>query len=363
LRAVEQGKVVDAETLARNGWEQGKPVDLSIEEEYQKAVRVAEELVQDVHMEYTRFNKPQVVRRSGMLRSMYTFRGYAQHLTQAYMHFLKNAGPRGKQAAVASMAMQVAFGGATANWLLGAALDAFKWWEKESLESKAREALPEYSMAWDALFMGMPSLAGVHLGGSFETGFPTTVAEAVGIPAAIVKDISDGYEAWASGNPKKAMEYVAPLVVMRNALKAYRESQYGQRTVGGRPLNVPGEAGPYEPTLGETLLQAAGFRPTGTEKRWRASQEIQDILQYKKKAQEKLMDRYGNAVAEERWDDAVGVLDEVQAWNMLWASRGREELLISKDSLNGAIKARTLPRKEPKQMRGKAAAVGEAFGR
>jgi hypothetical protein len=361
MRAIAEGRIVDQKLLDANGWKLGEKVDLSNEENYQKATEIASEMVSDVHMDYTKFNKPQIVRRSPTLRTMYTFRAYNQHLMQAYQHMLMNEGPRGKAAVAASAAMQVALGGIKANALAAVILGAYDWWAKEQAETTAREALPNQELALDAFFLGMPSMAGMYLGGSFESGFPTSIKEAVGVPFAIVEDVQKGYQAWANGNKKKALEFMMPFTVMKDALQTYRESTQGMRTITGAPITKPGETEPRVLEPHESLMQALGIRPAAKEKEWRASAEVQDIGKYKKEAQGRLASRYTNAIAEEQWDEAEGVLDEIMAWNMTWASKGREELMISMESLRAAIKSRTQPRKEPKQMRGKAQRIGESY--
>ncbi len=361
MRAIAEGRIVDQKILEENGWKRGEKVDLSNEENYQKAAVVAGEMVSDVHMDYTRYNKPQVVRRSPALRTMYTFRGYNQHLMQAYINMLKEDGPRGKTAAAASMGMQMALGGVSANMVISALLGAYDWIAKESAETSLREAFPNQEAALDVAFMGMPSLAGMHLGGSFESGIPTSIKEAVGVPFAAWEEVERGYTAWVNGNKRKALEIMIPFKSMANVLLAYREATQGIRTNTGAPVYKPGTTEQMVLEPHEALLQAAGIRPTSKEKAWRASSEIQNIGKYKKEAQGRLASRYTNAIAEEQWDEAEGVLDEIMAWNMTWASKGREELMISMDSLRAAIKSRTQPRKEPKQMRGKAQRIGEAY--
>lgn len=363
LRAVARGQIVNKDVLERYGWETGKPVDLANEEEYQKASEFAADIVSQAYGDYTSFNKPPVVRKSPTLKSMYTFRFYGHNLIEMWNHYLRgNAGMRGQIAALGSMSMQGVLGGAAAMPLVGALMGMYNWWEKESLESKVRETYPDKQIVLDAAFLGVPSLAGVYMGSSLEMGFPTSVKEAIGIPAAVVDEVVKGYEAWQSGNWRKATQYMMPLVAMKSVLVALQDSTVGQRTVGGRPIAAPGDVEAQTLTNSEAVLQAMGFRPTTKEKTWRLGEKLRDIEEYKKSSQKLLADRYQNAMVDEDWDKAVGILDEIVAWNMTWASKGRPELMISKDSLDAALKSRALPRQPSKQMRGKALGMKEGFG-
>jgi hypothetical protein len=214
----------------------------------------------------------------------------------------------------------------------------------------------------DVAFEGLPALAGVYLGGSLEVGPPTNIAEAIGVPMALWEDSVNGYKAWAAGNKLRTAEYMAPLVVIRDLLGAYRGAVYGERTVGGRPINVPGEVGPRKLEAWEVAWKTIGFRPLSTERAWRKSEFLGELTKLKTEAQQNLADRYNNAVVSGNMELARETLDEVIAWNMNWLGKNRPELVITKDSLNAALKSRAIAKQPSKQMMPKALRMREEFG-
>jgi len=365
LRAVERGLITHSETLQKYGWEQGEKVDLSVEENYQKALDFAQDIVNSSYADYTHFNKPPMIRSGkagAALRTAYTFRLFNQHLMHMWSWMLQHEGSRGKVAFVKSMVGNALAGGAKAAPPLALLAWMYKQWDKEDPEDKLREDYPSLGRVWDVAFEGLPGLGGVYLGGSMEVGFPQTISEAIGVPAAVVTDIVNSVNAWSSGNPGKAVEYLAPLVVARDLLSAWRGATTGERTVGGRPINVPGEVEPAKLSVPEAFEKALGFRPMSTERRWRLSQGLQELNEEHREVQGKFADRYMNAIARDDQDKQAKIIDEIIAYNMIWLAKERPEMVITMDSLSDALNSRMGVRMPPVQMRGKALQRIEGYG-
>jgi hypothetical protein len=357
LRAVAEGKIVNERVLKENNWKRGEKIDLNDPGQYAKATDFASNIISQAYGDYTSYNKPALVRHSPTLKTMYTFRFYNQHLMEMWNHYLRgNEGTRGQVAAMASMTAQGVLGGLKAMPLAAALAAMYKMYSKEELETTAREAYPDHQLVMDAAFEGMPSLFGMTIGSSLESGFPTSVKEAIGIPAAVVEDITKGYQSWAAGNPWRAAEYMVPLVSIRDFLSGFRESEYGQRTLGGKPIAAPGEVEPMTLTTAEAFAKMLGFNPTRREKLGRLRAELADLQEYKKTSQSQLADRYTNAIVTGNYEKAAAVLDAVIAWNMLAAEQDKPE------DLNIALKTRIEPKHLNKPMLGRGLGLKEAYG-
>jgi len=363
-RAFRDGQITHEPTLKKYGLTAGQKLDMDVQENYEKGIEFAKNIVSKAHGDYSSFNKPPVLRsgKVGALgRSMYTFRFFTHHMLEMWNWMLRHEETgRGKVAFAKSMAGTAFLGGIGAAPVAGLLMAAYKYWDKDEPEAKVREAYPDYGPLWDGVFEGAPALGGAYLGGSLEVGFPTNVSEAIGVPAAIVEDITNGVEAWNSGNKGRAAEYLMPLVVGRDLLSAYRGATTGQRTVGGRPIAFEdGETKKF--STFETALKALGFRPTSMEKDWRVSEHIKYLADYKQYAQRKFADRYTNSIAAGNIDGAISVLDEVTAWNMLWLSKERPEFAITKDALTSALESRAVPKLPAKTLVGRELRMKEAF--
>jgi hypothetical protein len=363
LRAVAEGKVVNKKILDANGWVKGQPVDLNVPENYAKAADFASNIVSQAFGDYTKYNKPALIRKSPLLKTMYTFRFYNQHLMEMWNHYLRgNAGSRGQVAAIASMTMQGLLGGMKSMPIAAAIMAMYKAYANEDVETLTREAFPDNQLALDAAFEGMPSLLGVTIGSSLDVGFPSSVKEAIGIPAAVVDDAVKLYQAWAAGNTGKALEYMSPLLAIRDVLSGLRESSYGQRTLGGRPIAAPGEIEPQTLTNYQALVKALGFQPTEREKLGRLRESMGRLEDLKKTTQTQYADRYTNAVIEANYDKAASILNEIIAWNITCGAGGKPELMISNQDLNIAIETRMSPKQPSTQMLGRGLQMKEAYG-
>lgn len=365
-RAFRDGKITHQPTLDKYGLTKGQPVDMNQGDNYANALDFAKDLVAMAHGDYSQYNKPAILRSgaAGAIgRSMYTFRFFNHHLVEMWNWMLRHEETgRGKAAFAKSMFSQALVGGLKAAPIVSFLMWAYNQWNKESPEDVLRESYPRLGPLWDGAFEGAPGMAGIYLGGSLEVGFPTNVQEAIGIPAAITQDIMNGAAAWTSGNKGRAFEYLAPLVVTRDLLSAYRGYVSGERTIGGRPISTPGEIEPTKLTAPEAIAKALGFRPMSTEARWRLNQTVGDMEAYRKNTQSKYADRYTNAIADEDYDKAADIIDEVIAYNEIWLSKDRPEMVIRKDELTSALRTRLRAKQPSRSMMGRALSLGEGYG-
>jgi hypothetical protein len=365
-RAFKNGQITRPETLAQYNLTPGQPVDMNIPENYANAVEFAKDLVAMSHGDYTQYNKPSLIRHGwagAMLRSMYTFRFFNHHLAEMWNWMLQHEGSsRGKYAFAKSMFGNALLGGIKATPIAAFIMWALKEWEKDEPENIVREnTSASLGPMWDAVFEGLPATFGVYLGGSIETGIPQSWAEAIGIPAAVWRDIKNGYEAWASGNKARAMEYIVPLVVMRDIMATYREYNYGKRTPGGKPIALPGEAQPEKLRWWQIPIRALGFRTLSEEKRYRLQSSMEWINEVRTNAQSKFADRYVNALTKQDYEEVVNVLNELGAYNMYWVSKGRTDMLIQPDSIRSSINSRMRLKKPSRGAIGKALRLKEAY--
>lgn len=340
LRAFAEGKIMRAQTLEKYGLTKGVPVDISNEASYLKAVDFAADVIEKAHRTYAKYNNPPVVRQSGALKSMYTFRSFSQHLMEMWTWMAQQDGSRGKRAVIGSILGQAALGGIAGVPLASLFMRMYRSVTGDDPEQKLREALPDNDLLRDVVTMGGPAAGGIYLGGSMEVDVPSSVTEILGVPAAAATDIYDAWNAYASGNPKRAIEYMAPLIVVRDLLSAVRGYTEGTRTVGGRPISPPGTLEPTHLTPLEAGAKALGFRPASTERMFRVQEAGRVLSDRRRDAQKMFADRYVNAANEEDYEKATRVLDEVIAWNLKAVSSGQVDQMISKEMLTASLRDR-----------------------
>ena len=118
---------------------------------------------------------------------------------------------------------------------------------------KIAKMLPKADWMRDMILFGVPSLAGVDIGGSLRLEAPMVdrnakyrhgdilgdiVGEALGIPYALVQSVGRAKSAVEAGAPARAVEEIAP-VALKNAMAAYRLSTEGAHSITGTPIKDP----------------------------------------------------------------------------------------------------------------------------
>lgn len=108
------------------------------------------------------------------------------------------------------------------------------------------------------------------LSGSLKVGFgvPSKMAEFAGPYGGVVEDVRQAYNYFATGQPARAVERIAPNAV-RNPIQAIRELDGAVTSSGNRIWNEKGE--PWIPPTAETARKLLGFR--SRERAMRQTQE------------------------------------------------------------------------------------------
>jgi hypothetical protein len=260
-----------------------------------------------------------------------------------------------------------------------------RWWEEDP-EVAMRKKLGGISDNMkDALLYGVAAygfgeyIPKISLGGSVEFTVPDAVAsliagsmgvqkedfttEMAGAGVSVVKDVYGGFNAWAQGDKKRAMEYVAPLMILRNILVANRLHNTGQYTLSGQPIVLPPregeEIGPTKISKWEAIWRSMGFQSLKMEKSYRLQASMEGMDNFRKEAQNKLASRYANAFKDGNTEEQIRVIDEVQAWNIMWGAKNRPEYMINPTK---AIESRIKPDFGPKVLQPEAMRTREAMG-
>lgn len=320
-RAAKAGDVSNARTLGKYGEAKGTPWSEA------NARKFAREIVNEAHFVYGKANAPAPVR--GFARGLaagYTFRTYAQSLLGWYGRML--AGEKGSVGRIA--AAQVVLHSTV---LGGVAAIPFYGTMRTVLSSMFDGEPPEEVAGvdqLDILMYGLPSLAGMYIGGSMELDVPLvkdlkgneTVMEQLkeGLWLAVTGPLGGAGDKVGravyyadTGQTGRVLEELAP-TALANIIKSYRLGTEGARTRSGKPIPAEGDKSgkPATLSLGEMALQAAGFQPMSRAKGWNAYQRTQEKKAYKSDYQSDLVTRYVTASsAKER----AKLEQERMAWN------------------------------------------------
>ena len=301
-RAAKTGLVTNEGTLAKYGENKGEAWSEA------NARKFARDIVNEAHFVYGKANQPSPVR--GFARGLafgYTFRTYAQSLASWYWRMLSGEkGNVGRIAAAQAALHAVTLGGVAALPLYGTM--------RTVLTELFGGEPPEEKLGYDQidiLMYGLPSLAGMYLGGSMELDLP------------VFKEPRKNNESWieqvrnnlwlavtgplggagdrlaratyyaGTGQVGRTIEELAP-TAMSNALKAYRLSTEGARTKSGKPIPAEGDKSgkPAKLSGAEATLQALGFQPVSRAKGWHSYQTKQEKTAYKSEFQSDLVTRY-----------------------------------------------------------------------
>ena len=235
-----------------------------------------------------------------------------------------------------------------------------------------RKALPMGMR--DLAMYGAPLALGVNIGGSIGMELPvldrmrvnqslsgqigTGIGELLGIPFAVLEDITKSIDALRSGRPDRAVETAAP-TFLKNILSSVRLATEGQTTVTGRSVNVPGEKGARKISGAEAIGKGLGFQPLSSSKAFDIYRSLEEVKSHRDQKQEELANRYISAERSRDGQEMVRIREEARLWNRQAVLGKRPEMKID---LDRAVKARRKARQPMKQMRGLARDYRETFG-
>jgi hypothetical protein len=365
FRAATKGKVKNAATLERYGYEKGESFS------YQDAKDLAETVVNDAHFVYGKTNRPGMFRGSSTAKvfsAAYTFRTFSHNLINLWSWMLGQDG--GKRAIAKSMGAMFAIGGLTSIPLYKTIMHIIRQLTGDDPEEEIVGLLPEGQNGLrDVLLYGLPAATGVTLGGSIGMEVPVfdkvqlnksiteqlmrNAGEIVGVPWAVIEDIESSARALRAGQGARAFEYLAP-TAFSNISKGYRLATEGQRSVTGKPINIPGKEGARKLTPMEAIGKAAGFQPVTNTKAYDVYKKIEDFQSYKSGKVSSFANKLANAAVKKDKKEFDKVAKNLAKWNKDQIRQRRPEYLITYDDINRAISNRSRVGQPPKYLLPKA---------
>ncbi|MFI3270813.1 MAG: PLxRFG domain-containing protein [Pseudomonadota bacterium] len=329
--------------------------------DYEQAKAFAAEIVKDSHFVYGKSNLPSAFRSSKagrIVSSMYTFRTFSHNMLNMWSWALKTQGKDGKVFFMKSIGATMALGGLTAFpfyatlTALGQALsDSDEEWTEV-----LRNSLWEDDLLRDVVCYGVPSLAGVNLGGSLKMETPLTsgvskgttpqevltnsIGDILGIPydLMIVKP-SKIIEARRHGNDWRMVEAVLP-VALKNGMQAWRLYDEGQTTMSGKPINSPATSGARKLSEAEALAKLFGFQPTSSTKSYDAYKSRLFEVDARSSKLDELTVMALKTYDTGKADGRLEAMSEMRKWNEKMDKEGRRHMIISARDIERRVKSR-----------------------
>ena len=328
--------------------------------DYEKAMKFAEDLVRDAHFVYGRTNMPEAFRGPGkagrVAGAAYTFRTFNHNMLLAWYDMLNGGhGAKGYAAFAQSMAGLFALGGLSAMPFYSTLALLLGWLtddDEEPAENIAKQLPADKDWLKDVIVYGMPSMAGVNLGGSMrmeaigtdsrvganaQERIGSIVSDIIGVPGALVGMVGKFAKAAKEGEIARAVEELSPVFV-KNIMASYRIATTGAYTLAGKPINGPGEVGPRKFGTADAARKAMGFQPLSVSKdqdRMDAMQRRQALLSDKK---EQFANRARRAFTEQNWEALNAQARGIMRWNKEQIDRDRPDMIIKPDVIKNAIK-------------------------
>jgi hypothetical protein len=362
--SIRNGKIDNPVTLARLGIERGQKLDMNNAEHYELAKEFAREIVTDAHFLYGKSNRPEAMRGGAIARgaaTAYTFRTFSHNLLQAWAHMWRNGG-RGKRAIMRSLAATIALGGMSSIPFYKTFMHLMRQLTGEDWDEKAKDLVldEDQDMLRNLMTYGVPSLAGVNIGGSLGMEVPILdkasfneslvdqlfqgTAELIGIPAAILQDSADAVSFARGGQFGRAAEKVLP-AALAFPIKARRLRQEGMRTRSGGPVNFPDDRGkvtePYKISGSQMAGQFIGFTPVVNAQLWDTNQKIKDLQIYRNIKQGAFADDVIRGIIDGDKAKLLRVQKEIMEYNRKQLEKGNSYAAITKKSFRSALSARS----------------------
>ncbi len=344
----------------------------------------ADMLVRDTHFEYGKGNAPELLRSTTagrMLSPAFVFRSYSGNIINLWWRALWHEGREGRVFVAKSLGATVALGGLTAFpfYATLSALCTALSGDDEDWTTKVRRQLPESNLFRDVVCYGLPSLAGVTIGGSLRMETPFTegiekgttfkeimtqsLVSLIGVPYDLaVNKVSRALEAHSYGADDRALEALVP-TFMANIMQARRLATEGQTTLRGRPINSPGQQGARKLDAYEAFGKALGFQPTSSARSYAA---------YK-------ADKLRSATRSDRIDDFTNLAlrdlesnghaymlrelrKRLQTWNAEMEEEGKTAMRIMPKEVLRRVTARRRENRPSREQRAKGAAQMALWG-
>lgn len=340
----------------------------------------ADMLVRDTHFEYGKGNAPELLRSTTagrMLSPAFVFRSFSGNIINLWWRALRHEGREGRVFVAKSLGATVALGGLTAFpfYATLSALCTALSGDDEDWTTKVRRRLPESNLFRDVVCYGLPSLAGVTIGGSLRMETPFTegiekgttfkeimtqsLVSLIGVPYDLaVNKVSKALEAHSYGADDRALEALVP-TFMANIMQARRLATEGQTTLRGRPINSPGQQGARKLDAYEAFGKALGFQPTSSARSYAA---------YK-------ADKLRSATRSDRIDDFTNLalrdlesnghaymLRELRKRLQTWNEEGKTAMRIMPKEVLRRVTARRRENRPSREQRAKGAAQMALWG-
>ena len=366
FRAATKGKIKNASTLEGYGYERGQGFS------YQDAKDFAETVVNDAHFVYGKTNRPGMFRGSSTAKiasSAYTFRTFSHNLINLWRWMYDQGGP-GKRAVIKSMGAMFAIGGMTSIPLYKTVMHLIRQMTGDDPEDEIVGLVPEGQNGLrDILLYGLPAAAGVTLGGSIGMEVPVfdkiqlrksiteqlmrNAGEIVGVPWAVIEDAESALTALNAGQGLRAFEYLAP-TVLSNIAKGYRMATEGQRSITGKPINIPGKGDARKLSAMEALGKAAGFQPVSSTKAYDVYKKLEDFKAYRTGKVSGFANKLANALVGKDKKEFDRVAKNLAEWNKEQIQQRRPEYVITYDDINRALSNRSRVGQPPQYLLPKA---------
>lgn len=353
-RIARAGQIVNKKTLDAYGLTKGEKAN------HKTAMDFATEVVNDAHFVYGKSNLPELTRgRTKLLRPLYALRSFNHNLYQLWGHMLRQ-GPRGRKAFAKSLVAMFLLGGLKSVPFVMLLNTILRSITGDDYMDEIRGRMGSW---WrDIVTYGVPSIAGVNIGGSLEMMIPdiqSPLADFIGAPGAFYEESVRMTRDISAGQKLKATED-SPLtpMVIRNVMAAARLATTGQRKVTGQPIAEYGKAEPRKLNPFEAAGKAIGFQPLKMTKSYDVSQSLQSRERFLADHKSEFANRYANADSPE---ERTKVIQDVKAWNKKQREAKRPEYIIDSESFKAAIIRRKKPAPVPVKFRPRAMKLQEIY--
>ena len=287
------------------------------------SVQFAKGVIYYYHFLYGKPNLPAGYRGGDfrkIARAAYTLRSFTHNYLDIMVDLMANQGTQGFKVAGRSLMNLMMVGGLTSIPFFKALSEVIKWAsddEDEDVLTEIRGTMSNKFMQ-DVLVYGLVgATGGFDLSGSLSIEVPRSFKDIVGVPYAIYEDSMNMVKSVKAGNLYRAVsETPFTPIVMRNAMRGIELYTKGQRTRGGKAINVPGKREPRKITGAEAIKKSIlGLQPTEVSsgyKAYRASAKMKAAMQDKKR---NWADRIANAKIARDFRKVRKIEREIQEWN------------------------------------------------
>ena len=304
----------------------------------QEIMEKARDISDEAHGSYQKETIPQWLMgndaASALARSGYTFMKF----THNYLLNLKRYGFEDRKAAMWMLASPTILAGAGANALTPIAMMLWGAAGEDDPEEKFYKFMDKY-ISKDLARVGVLGKMGVDIRGSLgqKYSLPTTVAELLGAPAAVIGDVYKGVGKIKAGDVRKGIEDLLPNGVS-SLSKAEREYNAGVTSASGQKV-LGSDKKPLKGTLFDAFVRGMSFSPTTIaverEKAWNEKKKLAAHTEIKAEIYGE-MRRYMNGRTREPGEWAR-ILNSVVEYNDKIMESGGTDLILPK-TIDGIYK-------------------------